>query len=274
MEWADERTCTLGKEKFYCCLDLADMYRELPEGSHLVGKNRHMLETMQARLSGLRGGNIVELGIFRGGSTVWLHEALRPKKLVALEYRRQPVPSLEAYIDRASARETLRPRYGVNQKQTRWIRNICREEFGDEPLDVVVDDASHLLEATGASFNALFPRLRPGGVFVLEDWGWAHALYGPDKPFPARMLGKPPLTTLVMAALMVSARLDGIVDNLFIDGYTTYICRGSAELPLEGFDIADFVCLPPGLAFEGGFAARDSSPTSRSNDTAQVEGPP
>ena len=41
-------------------------------------------------------------------------------------------------------------------------------------LDLVIDDASHLLPETTASFNVLFPRLRAGGLFVIEDWSWQH----------------------------------------------------------------------------------------------------
>ena len=39
-----------------------------------------------------------------------------------------------------------------------------------EPLDLVIDDASHLYGPTMASFEVLFPRLRPGGLYVIEDW--------------------------------------------------------------------------------------------------------
>ncbi len=34
----------------------------------------------------------------------------------------------------------------------------------------MIDDASHLLDPTRSSFNVLFPLLRPGGVYVVEDW--------------------------------------------------------------------------------------------------------
>jgi hypothetical protein len=42
------------------------------------------------------------------------------------------------------------------------------------PLDLVIDDASHIYGPTKASFQALFPLLRPGGLYLIEDWAWAH----------------------------------------------------------------------------------------------------
>ena len=41
-------------------------------------------------------------------------------------------------------------------------------------IDLVVDDASHLYEQTKATFAMLFPLVRPGGNYVIEDWSWAH----------------------------------------------------------------------------------------------------
>jgi hypothetical protein len=41
-------------------------------------------------------------------------------------------------------------------------------------VDLVVDDASHTYEATKTSFEILFPLLRPGGIYIIEDWSWAH----------------------------------------------------------------------------------------------------
>lgn len=41
------------------------------------------------------------------------------------------------------------------------------DEIG--PLDIVIDDGSHLNEHVVTSFGALFPRVRPGGLYVIED---------------------------------------------------------------------------------------------------------
>lgn len=36
-------------------------------------------------------------------------------------------------------------------------------------LDIVIDDGSHVNELTVASFNALFPKLKSGGLYIIED---------------------------------------------------------------------------------------------------------
>jgi hypothetical protein len=37
------------------------------------------------------------------------------------------------------------------------------------PLDIVIDDGSHRCDHVLASFDALFPHLREGGIYVVED---------------------------------------------------------------------------------------------------------
>jgi hypothetical protein len=49
---------------------------------------------------------------------------------------------------------------------------LVADEFGDQPIDLVVDDAAHLLGPTRVSFTALFPHVRPGEVHVIEDGSW------------------------------------------------------------------------------------------------------
>ena len=51
-----------------------------------------------------------------------------------------------------------------------------------------MDDASHTYEETRASFEFLFPLLSPGGIYVVEDWSWAHHpdYQSPDAPFSER----------------------------------------------------------------------------------------
>ena len=38
------------------------------------------------------------------------------------------------------------------------------------PFDLVVDDASHHGDLTGATYRLLWPLVAPGGWYVIEDW--------------------------------------------------------------------------------------------------------
>ena len=85
-------------------------------------------------------------------------------------------PDLRDYVAREGLEDVVRVYDDVDQADRGRLAEIVDEEFGDEPLDFVLDDCSHLYEPTRASFNELFPRLRPGGIYTIEDWRWAHAL--------------------------------------------------------------------------------------------------
>jgi hypothetical protein len=48
--------------------------------------------------------------------------------------------------------------------------------FSSAP-DIIIDDASHFGGPVLASFDALFPIVKEGGIYVIEDWGtgyWSH----------------------------------------------------------------------------------------------------
>lgn len=56
--------------------------------------------------------------------------------------------------------------YCGDQADEDLLRRI-HHEHGD--FDVIIDDASHLSSKSIASWRALWPRLKPGGLYVVED---------------------------------------------------------------------------------------------------------
>jgi predicted O-methyltransferase YrrM len=139
-------------------------------GTLRVFKEREMLDALVPHLEAGRGGAIVELGVYEGGSTAMLAELLQPRRLIALELTPEPVALLDEFIAARSLHEQVRPYYGVDQADVPRIRQILQDELGAGPLDLVIDDASHNFRETLVSFDALFPRVRPGGMYVIEDW--------------------------------------------------------------------------------------------------------
>jgi MycE methyltransferase N-terminal len=59
----------------------------------------------------------------------------------------------------------------ANQANADSLRNVA-EKHG--PFDVIVDDGSHLNEGIITSFTTLFPYLRDGGIYVVEDMETAY----------------------------------------------------------------------------------------------------
>ena len=93
---------------------------------------------------------------------------------MAVELDPEPIEGLAEFIEARGLADRVRPYYGVNQADRGRLTELTVHEFGAEPLDLVIDDASHLLEETRSSFETLFPRLRPGGLYVIEDWPAHH----------------------------------------------------------------------------------------------------
>lgn len=148
-------------------------------GSLTLLKNISLVEAYEQLLAPYPKPRMVELGISQGGSVALLALIARPERFVAVELAAEPVqPLLDALAERGLD-QTVTPYFGVDQADRVRLTQILRDDFGDEPLDVVIDDASHLYDPTLASFEVLFPRLRPGGVYVIEDWN-CHDLNAKD----------------------------------------------------------------------------------------------
>ena len=123
----------------------------------------------------------------------------------------------------------------------------------------MIDDASHLYVETKASFEELFPRLRPGGLFIIEDWASGHvmsklvaAAFSDDSAASAeqakqfaeavaqRQQGRGPFPLHRFAVeLMQVCSHDDAVDEIKVDTDWVTVTRGPADLDPATFRIAD-----------------------------------
>jgi predicted O-methyltransferase YrrM len=231
-----------------------------------IRKHRRLVEGFLAVFDRFPDANVVELGIMEGGSTALAALAGRPRKLVAFELESERVAALDELIEREGLGDRVRAYYGVDQSDRARLDEIVAGEFGDERLDLVIDDASHHLEPTRASFEALFPRLREGGLFLIEDWRWqirraaviAERLADSDSPAKER-LGRrlrrsarqaddqgegatqqaPPLPALVIELMLAKAESDEFVSEVTMDPWWVAVRRGPGELDPAAFRLAD-----------------------------------
>ena len=107
---------------------------------------------------------MLEIGVFQGGSLDLWRRYFGPEAIL-----------FGVDIDPACAARVTPPnqvRIG-SQDDPAFLASVVDEMGG---LDVVLDDGSHFGRHQRASFRALWPRLAPGGVYLIEDlhtsyWG-------------------------------------------------------------------------------------------------------
>jgi predicted O-methyltransferase YrrM len=196
----------------------------------VLAKSRGMVEDLLATVQDRPTERIVDIGIFKGGSTALLAAALQPLKLTALDVNPEPVETLETFIAANGLSEIVRPRYGVDQADIETLLALIEEDHGGEPLDLVIDDASHLYRESRTTFEVLFPRLRPGGVYMIEDWSWAHFAEPMWQAGGGWFHDRPALTNLVIEVLMMLGTSTDIVAEVIARHDSVHIIRGPESL--------------------------------------------
>lgn len=233
LAWRDDESFEIGAIE-YACRPTGRRFRSEP-GHFCLLKARGEVEQYEQLLHHLESKRIVEVGTYDGASAALFAEITQPEKLVTIDRRSTPSEALTHFIATRGLGKTVSAYCGVDQANARRLREILDAEFDGEPIDLVVDDASHLVEPTRATFNCLFPRLRAGGAYVIEDWSWAHtATVG-----PWLTTDETPLTVFVFELVMACAHLPKVVSNVNVFGNIVLITRGAADLDPAGFDVSN-----------------------------------
>jgi len=139
---------------------------------HLQGpgiwKWRHYFEIYDRHLARFRGARprLVEIGIYSGGSLEMWHDYFGSgAEVCGIDIE----PACKAY-------ESAGTRVFIGDQDDRTFLDAFLTEV--PAFDVVIDDGGHLADQQIATFEALFPHVRPGGVFVCEDiHGRGHATH-------------------------------------------------------------------------------------------------
>jgi predicted O-methyltransferase YrrM len=202
---------------------------------------------------------MVELGIAYGGSLAYFALRARPTKLVGIEYEAIRLRYLDRFIESRGLGDVVRPYYGVDQADGARLRMIIDTEFRSEGIDLVIDDASHRYEATLASFEALFPSMRPGGLYIIEDWAGLHEmadafnrrLAAPAARETERLAlliaermesgvgAETPLSRLAIEFMLVQTSDTRLIEDLTVNRHWIAVRRGPTLLSATGFRLAE-----------------------------------
>ncbi len=240
-----------GQEFRYTPPGMTRIDPEPGDQSMFVFKSAEMIAQYRAWAERFRGGRLVELGIYDGGSTALLAKLFEPQRLASFDIK-DDVPELTRFIAINGLGGRVFANFGHDQADVDTLEATLEAQMGPEPLDLVIDDASHLYAESKASFSSLFPRLRPGGLYVLEDWSHDHrrsaAMHqmiqaDPDGAVSSAVTaalhesgfqdGVSPVTTmarLVLELMLVAAVRPDLVATIRIDQDFAEIERGTADI--------------------------------------------
>jgi SAM-dependent methyltransferase len=104
---------------------------------------------------------VLELGVYQGQSTKVLASYFKDGKIIAID-------SDERKIDFSAFPNVVFER--ADQRNAKELTAIC-ERHALDGIDIVIDDAAHIGSWSRASYETLLPRLNPGGLYIVEDWG-------------------------------------------------------------------------------------------------------
>eukprot|EP01012_Entosiphon_sulcatum_P029565 TRINITY_DN3609_c0_g1_i1.p1 TRINITY_DN3609_c0_g1~~TRINITY_DN3609_c0_g1_i1.p1 ORF type:complete len:315 (+),score=44.01 TRINITY_DN3609_c0_g1_i1:30-947(+) len=117
------------------------------------------------------GFTILEIGTANGGSLqLWEQYFTKPRMyFVELDPKFYNLTATNVPLAK-----------GFHGSATDW--NFMREVVRGirEPIDMVIDDSSHQYPATIDTFRFLFPHLRSGGIYVIEDLNCCYTAAGPQ----------------------------------------------------------------------------------------------
>ena len=231
-----------------------------------IVKTLPLVQRYRAMCERFAGGNIVELGIAEGGSTALIALVAHPRHLVAVDLEPRPLDALSEFAREHGFTDTLHAHYGIDQSDAAQLAAAVDGSLAGEPVDLVFDDCSHKYGPTRASFECLFPRLAPGGLFVIEDWNADHvfrdavrgALADPSAPNHEALMEElrqslaqsqagtaprppEPLTRLAMELAVARCSMTDAIASVTLDEFWITVERGPAELDPDGFRLDDHV---------------------------------
>lgn len=196
------------------------------EDEIVVLKGPDFLAQYDRIFSDLPSKNVMEVGIFEGGSAIYFGLAFPHLKFVGVDLK-SPSDIVLGHIKRLGLSDQVSLHYEVDQADRNRLLQILSEEFGQQSLGVVIDDASHFYAQSKATFETLFPRLAVGGTYCLEDWAWAHE---PGQCQTDVWIDRPALSNLLFEIIIAQASHGGSIGEISVERTVATIKRGSRPL--------------------------------------------
>lgn len=223
------KTFEMDGTKFLVDLSPGAQRQQSTADSFVLVKTDQMLDFYRS-LAAKNPKTVMEIGMFEGGSLVYFDKLYRPDRLVGLDVRQKPIEPLEAY---AASRPHIKTYYSRYQEKPGTLM-AARENF-PTGIDLVVDDASHLYEQTKATFSMLFPLVRAGGTYVIEDWSWS--LWPAYQKSDSVWSDKTALASFIMELMLASAVVPQI-ESVHVNRALVAVTKGPGPYRPEMLDLS------------------------------------
>ncbi len=217
-----------------------DIYQknvDLPPHDLIIRKNARQRRLWEGRVKGRkhRFNQILEVGIAAGGSLPYLFDLCDADFIAGVDIlpETSKIPNL---YNRSKLRGNFALYFETDQTDRNALQSIVSTHFQDG-LDLIVDDGSHLLDHTRDTFEILFPHLKRGGLYVIEDYGWSQnqgfAYLAED-----RYRNQPTTTQLVLELTMLMCTHPNWITRVVADCNTITVEKGPAPVT-KAFSIKD-----------------------------------
>jgi hypothetical protein len=123
--------------------------------------------------------SLLELGIWKADSLLMWRSAFPRATIVGVDLTLPEVEDLGPRVHMVAG----------DQGDPELFERI-RPLYAPAGFEVIVDDASHIGQVTARSLQALYHRhLRPGGLYIIEDWGTGYSPTWVDGEQPHSVVG-------------------------------------------------------------------------------------
>jgi predicted O-methyltransferase YrrM len=171
LEWLGPQLFEVGGVRFRLALPEQKIPTAEEREAFVILKDAQYIADYIRLFSNERLCRVMEFGIYVGGSAIFMQKLWRIDKIVGIDI----CPQRRKVVEQVAAlglSEHIRLHFEVDQADAPTVEGIFDAEFAGQAVDMIIDDASHDLVPTTRTFLTSFPRLRPGGWYVIEDWAW------------------------------------------------------------------------------------------------------
>lgn len=123
--------------------------------TYKTDKTSSLIPFYDQLLGGLKNINLLEVGTSYGGSLQYFGDKLLDSKIYGIDLV-EPTLELPPNVE-----------FMVADQNSEDLDKV----FDGVEFDVIIDDGSHRVNETRNTYNKLFPRLKSGGMYIIEDWG-------------------------------------------------------------------------------------------------------